>query len=553
MILDNINVFATKAGTELYKHASTYSAKPIASLFAQDSERFESLSFKLEGMLLDLSKQRVVPETLSLLCSLAREKHLKQWIEDLFSGQKINTSEDRPALHTALRAPSTYQLTLNEVNIIQQVHENLDRMEKLVEQIHAKQWLSCNGEPIDTIVNIGVGGSDLGPLMACSALSEFATGTSNQLTIHFVSSMDGSHLSSLLDKLDPTRTLFVISSKSFTTIDTLCNADTAREWLKSAYSHQGMSESLIIARHFIGVSASPERMIAWGIPETNQLYFWDWTGGRYSMWSTIGLPIALRIGMTGFRQMLAGAHALDTHFHTAEFENNLPVLLALVGIWNVNYLGITAHAILPYDGRLSHLPSYLEQLEMESNGKNTTRDQQPVSYHTCPILWGEIGTNAQHAFYQLLHQGTLPVMCDFITSAIRYEDSNQHELKRQHQLNLSNCLAQSQILALGDSIIEGADNAPSYKRYQGNQPCTTLLLDKLTPYTFGMLIALYEHKVFVQSVIWNINPFDQWGVELGKTIATGLASAFTDEQEQLSLDSSTSGLIRHINKTRRAK
>lgn len=545
-----MNVFATEAGTDLYEHATVMGKAHIASLFQQNAERFEDFSFSVPGLMLDLSKQRISSETLNLLCELAREKHLKQWIEDLYNGEKINTSEDRPALHTALRAPADQRLNVDGEDVIAPIHENLSRMETLVNCIHAGQWLGCTGHPIDTIVNIGVGGSDLGPFMACKALSEFTTNSSRKVDIHFVSSMDGSHISSLLDRLNPTRTLFVISSKSFTTIDTLANADTAKEWLKRADQHDQMNEALILKRHFIGVSATPKRMIEWGIPESNHLYFWEWTGGRYSMWSTIGLPIALRIGMQGFREMLAGAHAMDMHFRNTEFESNLPVLLALTGIWNINFLGITAHAILPYDGRLSHLPSYLEQLEMESNGKNTTRTNEMVGYNTCPVLWGEIGTNAQHAFYQLLHQGTIPVMCDFITCSTRYEGPNNIELKHQHRLNLSNCLAQSQILALGDTVIEGAENSPPHKRYRGNQPCSTLLLDKLTPETFGMLIAMYEHKVFVQSVIWNINPFDQWGVELGKTIATGLLPALNGSTEGVSLDSSTRGLINHINTKR---
>ncbi|KAA0875781.1 glucose-6-phosphate isomerase [Nitrincola tapanii] len=543
-----MNVFATDASARLYEHAKFMGQRHIAQLFQEDPNRFQKLSFELDELLVDFAKQRLSTETLQHLCQLAEEKALKRWIKRLFNGEKINTSENRPALHTALRTPIDQSLLLDGTDVIQQVHENLDRMSRLVECIHSEQWLGCTGTPINTLVNIGVGGSDLGPFMACKALGEFSSPASEKLEIHFVSSMDGSHLSSLLSKLDPTRTLFVISSKSFTTIDTLANAETAREWLKRAEVHAEMDESLIIKRHFIGVSASPQRMVDWGIPESNHLYFWEWTGGRYSMWSTIGLPIALRIGMEGFRDMLAGAHVMDCHFRDTPFTENLPVLLALVGIWNINFLNITAHAILPYDGRLSHLPSYLEQLEMESNGKSTTRHNDQVNYHTCPILWGEIGTNAQHAFYQLLHQGTVPVMCDFITSAKRYEAPGHEELKHQHQLNLSNCLAQSQILALGDTVIKDADQAPAYKRYRGNQPCTTLLMQRLSPYTFGMLIALYEHKVFVQSVIWDINPFDQWGVELGKTIATGLLPALTQEQACEALDSSTLGLIRHINR-----
>lgn len=541
-----MNLFKMEAGTDLQEHASLVGKQHISNLFQLDHQRFNHLSFSLGEMLIDFSKQRITTETLDLLCALANEKALPSWINALFNGEKINTSENRPALHTALRAPRNQSLQLDGEEIIAQVHGNLDRMETFVNTIHTGQWLGCTGNPINAVVNIGVGGSDLGPLMACKALTDFTTPSKEKLDIHFVSSMDGSHLSNLLAELDPCRTLFVISSKSFSTIDTLANAETAREWLNRADVHDHIDEALLVKQHFIGVSASPQKMIDWGIPDSNHLYFWDWTGGRYSLWSTIGFPIALKIGMDGFRELLAGAHQMDNHFRETPFEHNLPVLLAMVGIWNINCLGITAHAILPYDGRLSHLPSYLEQLEMESNGKCVSRQNEVIDYNTCPILWGEIGTNAQHAFYQLLHQGTLPVMCDFIACSKRYESTESDELKRQHQLNLSNCLAQSQILALGDSVIENAEHAPLHKRYRGNQPCTTLLLDRLTPHTFGMLIALYEHKVFVQSVIWDINPFDQWGVELGKTIATGLLPALQDPKAGDTLDASTRGLIARI-------
>ncbi|TVQ70336.1 MAG: glucose-6-phosphate isomerase [Oceanospirillales bacterium] len=543
-----MNLFKKEAGTDLQEHSLTVGKQHISNLFKQNPNRFEELSFSFGDMLLDFSKQRVTKKTIKLLSTLAEQCDLKKWINDLYSGVKINTSEDRPALHTALRSPRTLSLQLNNEDVIQQVHENLDRMETLVEKFHSGQWLGYTGSPINTVVNIGVGGSDLGPFMTSKALTEFTPSSKNKIELHFVSSMDGSHLSNLLETLDPCRTLFIISSKSFSTIDTLANAANAREWIKQADQHANTPEELLIKQHFIGVSASPEKMIQWGIPSSNHLYFWDWTGGRYSLWSTIGLPIALRIGMQNFRELLAGAHEMDNHFKESPFDQNLPVLLAMIGIWNINFLGITAHAILPYDGRLSHLPSYLEQLEMESNGKCISRQNETLNFNTCPILWGEIGTNAQHAFYQLLHQGTLPVMCDFIACSKRYENSNSNELKRQHQLNLSNCLAQSQILALGDSVIENAENSPLYKRYRGNQPCTTILLERLTPHTFGMLIALYEHKVFVQSVIWDINPFDQWGVELGKTIATNLLPAIEDPSRINELDNSTRGLISHIHR-----
>lgn len=550
-----MNVFDTPAALALHDHASLLKSLNTVDLFYSNPQRFDDLSADFNELLVDFSKQRVTGETLQLLCNLAESQNLQTWINDLFSGTKLNTSENRAALHTALRSPKTEHLTVDGQDITHDVHTNLDRMETLVAKIHQQQWLGCTGAPINTVVNIGVGGSDLGPYMACKALNEFSPPESAQLSIHFVSSMDGSHLSELLCKLDPARTLFVISSKSFSTIDTLANADTAKAWLSTAPIHSNFDQELVIRRHFIGVSASPERMRDWGIPDSNHLYFWQWTGGRYSLWSSIGFPIALRIGMKGFREMLNGANQMDCHFKNTPFAQNLPVILALIGIWNINFLNISAHAILPYDGRLSHLPSYLEQLEMESNGKSTTRDGQTVDYKTCPILWGEIGTNAQHAFYQLLHQGTQSVMCDFIVCAQRYSAAESDTLHHQHQLNLANCLAQSQILALGDSVIPNADQAPTYKRYRGNQPCTTLLLEKLTPNTFGMLIALYEHKVFVQSVIWNINPFDQWGVELGKQIATGLLPALNTacarrQDTNNTLDTSTLGLInliRHLN------
>lgn len=534
----------TQAWTDLQSHAYYMSQFHISQLFKDCPDRFAKFGFKQNDLLLDLSKQRITDETLSLLIKLAKERNLDGWINDLYSGKHVNDSEDRPALHTALRTPKGNTLEVNGVEIIEEVHQNLDSMDAIVSKIHSGQWRGFTGHSINTVVNIGVGGSDLGPFMACKALSENQPKEARSLKVHFVSSMDGSQLVDLLSHLNPARTLFVISSKSFTTIDTLANANTAKEWLKQASN--AASEEILVSRHFIGVSASPDKALSWGIPTSNQLAFWDWTGGRYSMWSTIGLPIALKLGMKGFKEVLAGAHAMDTHFKETPFEQNLPILIAMIGIWNINFLNINAHAILPYDGRLSHLPAYLEQLEMESNGKSVTREGQATDYNTCPILWGEVGTNAQHAFYQLLHQGTESVMCDFIVAARRYHDTDNAELQHQHQLNLANCLAQSRILALGDSVIEGAEEAPVYKRYKGNQPCTTILLDELTPHSFGQLIAMYEHKVFVQSVIWGINPFDQWGVELGKQVATTLLDALAPEAKTDNFDNSTQGLLQHI-------
>lgn len=528
------------AWNALQTHADEMQHVHLRDLFQNDADRFKDLSVRNERLLLDFSKQRITAKTLSLLKALSEACELDSWKARLFNGEKINTSEDRPALHTALRLPKGSELMLDHKNIADDVQDNLAHMSLLVSRIHAGQWRGYSGLAIDTIVNIGVGGSDLGPLMACRALTDAQLASGRKLRMHFVSSMDGSQLADLLSTLNPATTLFIISSKSFTTIDTLSNANTAREWLKAA---SGVRDELLNRRHFIGVSANAQKMTQWGIPANSQLNFWDWTGGRYSMWSAIGLPIALRIGMSGFKEMLSGAHAMDEHFKQAPFEENLPALLGLIGVWNINFLNIHAHAILPYDGRLSHLPAYLEQLEMESNGKSASRKGASLDYSTCPILWGEVGPNAQHAFYQLLHQGTESVMCDFIAPARRYHDQDNKDLQKQHTLTLANCLAQSRLLALGDSVLADSDNAPVHKRYRGNQPSTTVLMDELTPFSFGQLIALYEHKVFVQSVIWDINPFDQWGVELGKVMATELLAPLNDKQANTGFDHSTAGLL----------
>ncbi len=532
-----------KAWKSLRKHAVKTGNLHLNELFDDEGQRFKTFSRRSGNLLLDYSKQRVTAETIELLCSLARECELKPWIERLFSGDAINSSENRPALHTALRLPADSELSLGSTNIVDGIHETLARMEQIVNRIHAGQWRGYSGLPVTTIVNIGVGGSDLGPFMASKALSDWKQRGANNIDIFFVSTMDGSQLVDHLGDQNPATTLFIISSKSFTTIDTLSNANTALQWLRQA---SGAEDEVLFRRHFIGVSADADKMADWGIPPNSRLELWDWIGGRYSMWSAIGLPIALEIGMDGFRDMLTGAHVMDRHFRSADFERNLPVLLAMISVWNINFLNIRAHAILPYDGRLSHLPAYLEQLEMESNGKNVARDGNAIDYNTCPIIWGEIGPNAQHAFYQLLHQGTESVMCDFVVPARRYQDNGNPELQQQHTLTLANCLAQSRILALGDTVIDDEETAPYFKYYRGNQPSTTLLLDELTPYSFGQMIALYEHKVFVQSVIWDINPFDQWGVELGKQMATTLINPLSRQDDDTDFDSSTDGLLAAI-------
>ena len=522
-----------------------FNSKHLTQLFAEDPQRFDRFSVSLAPILFDFSKHRINQKVLQHLVQWADAQNLKSWIKRLFSSESINHTEQRSAMHWALRLP---QDTQQHADVAALVHTQLERMYALVDKIHAGQCRGATGEVIQNVVNIGVGGSDLGPLMVSHALSDFKKTTEKPLNIHFVSTIDGTQLSDLLHQLRPETTLFVISSKSFGTIDTLSNAQTARVWLEKALGQ----EPQILKHHFIGVSTKPEKMTAWGIAAENQFLLWDWVGGRYSLWSCIGLPIALTIGVDGFKQFLAGAHALDQHFQNAPFEKNIPVLMGLLGAWNNNFLDLQTHAVLPYDGRLKYFAAYLQQLEMESNGKSIQRNDKKVQWDTCPIIWGEVGPNAQHAFYQLLHQGTQSVSSDFIAPVQRYKAQqftyvdNAESLIEQHHLALSNCLAQSRLLAFGNQALDSAEVATleSYKQYEGNQPSTTILLQELNPYSLGMLIAMYEHKVFVQSVLWNINPFDQWGVEKGKEIANQLLPILNGEQSDLSgLDASTQGLI----------
>lgn len=517
----------------------------LNELFAQDDQRFESFSVLFEQIVLDFSKHRIDQQVLDTLIEWAEVHDLAHWIKLLFSEHQINYTEQRAAMHWALRLPEKEQA---HTALSNQVHEQLQRMFALVEKIHAGQCRGATGEVIQDVVNIGVGGSDLGPLMVTRALSDFKQSTTKSLQVHFVSTIDGSQLSDLLHQLRPETTLFIISSKSFGTIDTLSNAQTARLWLEKALG----SQPQIFPHHFVGVSTKADKMTEWGIAPENQFLLWDWVGGRYSLWSCIGFPIALSIGVEGFKQLLAGAHAIDQHFQTAPFEQNIPVLMGLLGIWNNNFLKIQTHAVLPYDGRLKYFASYLQQLEMESNGKSVQRNGEKVQLESCPIVWGEVGPNAQHAFYQLLHQGTHAVSCDFIAPVQRYNTNqftyaeNADALVQQHHLALSNCLAQSRLLAFGNQALDQKElaNLPIYKQYSGNQPSTTILLQELNPYSLGMLIAMYEHKVFVQSVLWNINPFDQWGVEKGKEIADHLLPILNGTVQDIStLDVSTQGLI----------
>ncbi|QIB52594.1 glucose-6-phosphate isomerase [Pseudomonas sp. OIL-1] len=538
-----------KQWDELITHGKSVEKQHLADFFAEDSERFNKMHRQFGPLMYDFSKQRMTTQTLRHLIDLADAHDLQGWIDKLFSGEQVNCSEGRAAMHWALRLPADAKCQVGEDNVTAQVHGQLQQMERIVDQIHAGQWRGATGEVITDVINIGVGGSDLGPLMVTEALNDFTCPTKHRLNVHFASTIDGSQLSQLLRDKKPQSTLFVISSKSFTTIDTLTNAATALQWLQRSFGKRASSS--ILHCHFIGVSASPNKMTEWGIAEENQLDFWGWVGGRYSLWSAIGLPIALKIGMYGFRQLLSGAHDMDEHFKSAPWQDNLPVLMGMIGVWNTNILDINALSILPYDGRLKQLPLYLEQLEMESNGKSVSREGEPVARSTCPIIWGDVGPNAQHAFYQLLHQGTEAVTCDFIVPVRRYHEAEHHEaaeeLAAQHQLSLANCLAQSRLLALGDAALKNAEELPLHMRYRGNQSSSTVLLDELNPYSLGALIALYEHKVFVQSVIWGINPFDQWGVEMGKKIAMSTLAKIRGEDSSLDdTDVSTAGLLRRI-------
>ena len=531
---------ARDADQALREHADQARHWHLADLFADDPERFQRLSLSACGLLADFSKQRLDPATLDGLRGLATARGLDAWMRCLFEGGEVNWTEGRAAMHWRLREPGRAEGEDDPVR------DQLARMERMVTRILSGQWRGCEGDAITDVVNMGVGGSDLGPLMASVALHEHQPDRGKRPRLHFVSSMDGSQIAPLLDELNPATTLIVLSSKSFTTVDTLSNAATARYWLEQAFPDRN---GAVLRCHFIGVSAMPERMSEWGIHEDNQLLFWEWVGGRYSLWSTIGLPIALTIGMEGFRELLTGAHDLDRHFREAPWEANLPVLMGLIDVWNLNYLDITARAVLPYDGRLKHWPAYVEQLEMESNGKSVDRGGELVDYHTCPVIWGEVGPNAQHAFYQLLHQGTQPVACEFIAAARHGRNGNSAELQpleEQHTLTLANCLAQSRLLALGDRALEEGGDTPAYKRYRGNQPSTTLLMDELTPYHLGALVALYEHKVFVQAVLWGINPFDQWGVEMGKKIAKDMIRVLENGEGSDGLDASTRALAGYV-------
>ena len=529
---------AWKALAEHYKKIGNVH---LRSLFADDPRRGARLTAEAAGLYLDYSKNRITDETIRLLVNLARECNLRECIESMFEGRKINVTEGRAVLHIALRAPRSEKIVVDGVDIVPQVHAVLDKMAVFSERVRNGEWLGYTGKPVHCIVNVGIGGSDLGPVMAYEALKHYSK---RALTFRFVSNVDGTDFEEATRDLNPEETLFIISSKTFTTLETMANAHTARAWALSALHHQGA-----VARHFVAVSTNASEVAKFGIDTENMFGFWDWVGGRYSMDSAIGLSTMTAIGPENFRAMLVGFRAMDEHFRTAPFEKNLPVLMALLSLWYNDFFGAETVAVLPYDQYLKRFPAYLQQLAMESNGKRVTGGGAAVNYQTGPVYWGEPGTNGQHSFYQLIHQGTKLIPCDFIGFC-----RTLNPIGRHHEVLMANLFAQTEALAFGkteDEVrAEGtAEGLAPHRVFEGNRPTNTILAERLTPETLGKLIALYEHSVFVQGSIWQIDSFDQWGVELGKVLATRIIPELESVAEpRLKHDSSTNNLIRHYRK-----
>jgi glucose-6-phosphate isomerase len=509
----------------------------LRTLFAQDPRRGERFAAEAVGIYLDYSKNRITDETLRLLLQLAESSGLRERIDAMFRGEKINITEQRPVLHIALRAPKEEVIVVDGENVVQEVHAVLDKMADFSNRVRSGAWTGYTGKHIRNIINIGIGGSDLGPFMAYEALKYYSD---RGLTARFVSNIDGNEFVEATRDLNPAETLFIVSSKTFTTLETLTNAHSAREWCVRA-----LGSEQAVAKHFVAVSTNAKEVAKFGIDTANMFEFWDWVGGRYSYDSAIGLSLMIAIGPERFREMLAGFHAMDEHFRTAPFERNLPVLLGLIGIWYNNFFGAETVAILPYDHYLGHLTAYLQQLDMESNGKHVDLEGRKVNYQTGPIIWGQPGTNGQHAFYQLIHQGTKLIPCDFIGFC-----QALNPLGRHHDLLMANFFAQTEALAFGKTAEEViADGVPAFqvphRTFEGNRPTNTILTTRLTPETLGKLIALYEHKVFVQGTVWHIDSFDQWGVELGKVLANRIIPELeSGDEPKLTHDSSTNTLIR---------
>jgi glucose-6-phosphate isomerase len=541
-MLPNTDFTTTQSYKYLTDHYIDIVSKSLKELFDTDNQRFKKFSIQFEDILLDYSKNRIDEQTIALLIQLAKECSVNEAIEAMFSGEKINATEGRPVLHIALRNRSNKPIYVDGKDVMPDVNKVLDHMKEFSHAIISGSWKGYTGKPITDVVNIGIGGSDLGPVMVTEALKAYK----NHLNLHFVSNVDGTHIAETLKEVDPETTLFLIASKTFTTQETMGNAHSARDWFLAA----GATEA-DVAKHFAALSTNAAAVEKFGIDTKNMFEFWDWVGGRYSLWSAIGLSIALSIGFDNFVELLEGAHATDEHFRTAEFEQNIPVTLGLLGIWYNNFFEAETNAILPYDQYMHRFAAYFQQGDMESNGKHVDRNGKHVEYQTGPIIWGEPGTNGQHAFYQLIHQGTKLIPADFIAPAQSHNPLGEH-----HNMLLSNFFAQTEALmngkteeeviaelkAAGKSDAEIAAIAP-FKVFEGNRPTNSFLLKKITPHSLGSLIAMYEHKIFVQGIIWNIYSFDQWGVELGKQLAGKILPELKDNSEISSHDSSTNGLI----------
>jgi glucose-6-phosphate isomerase len=542
-MLPKIDPTATAAWEKLAAHYEVTKSLHMRQLFAEDPERFRNFSIRFNDILVDCSKNRITAETLRLLIDLAESCGLKDAIAKMFAGDRINETENRAVLHTALRNRSNVPILVDGKDVMPEVNAVLAKMKGFAEQVRSGAWQGFTGKRITDIVNIGIGGSDLGPVMVTECLRPYAQ---PGLNVHFVSNVDGTHIAETLKPLDPETTLFLIASKTFTTQETMTNAFSAREWfLKRA------GDSAHVAHHFVAISTNTAKVTEFGIHPDNMFVFWDWVGGRYSLWSAIGLSIACYVGFERFEDLLAGAYAMDRHFAEAPFDHNIPVILALLGIWYVNFFGAETEAILPYDQYMHRFPAYFQQGNMESNGKSVDRNGRRVGYATGPVIWGEPGTNGQHAFYQLIHQGTRLVPADFLAPAVSHNRVGKH-----HPILLSNFFAQTEALMNGKTAGEAAaelrkegkseeeiQRLAPHKVFEGNRPTNSILFKQLTPAVLGSLIAMYEHKIFVQGVIWNIFSFDQWGVELGKQLATQILPELADDRPVKSHDSSTNGLI----------
>ena len=536
----------------LNQHKKDIESISLREMFKSDPNRFNQFHIQFNDLLLDYSKHRISKETISLLVKLAKEADVEGWRNRMFEGEKINSTEHRAVLHTALRNQNISPIISDGEDVMPKVKSVLKKMRRFSEEVRSGQWKGFTGKAITSVINIGIGGSDLGPAMVCQALKAYGSKT---ITPYFVSNVDGADLSQALEKCNPETTLFIIASKTFTTQETMTNAFSARDWfLKAAKDNQH------IKKHFVALSTNQHVVSQFGIDTENMFEFWDWVGGRYSLWSAIGLSIALYIGMDGFEELLKGGFEMDEHFKTAPIEQNIPMMMGLLGVWYINFFNFPTHAILAYDQGLSKLAPYLQQADMESNGKFINRDGEHIDFHTGPVIWGEVGTNGQHAFYQLLHQGTEIVPADFImpieSQYALGKDGNEH-----HKILLSNFIAQTQSLMLGKTYNEAraeiekqgyeGEDIESFipqKTFEGNRPTSSVLFKKLTPKTLGQIIAMYEHKIFTQGIIWNINSFDQWGVEYGKQIAKQVLPKLSEKTPTDNFDSSTNGLINYIKK-----